>query len=187
MNKRGYSLTELLVVMSMTSMVLTAGMGMVHRVMHEQKSVDRNNAMHRVAERLSTQLREDVHGASRADVILADDNGEQRLVLYHPGERTVTYTVRNNALQRAAICKSEPTRHDSFQFPDNYHAQFFDSSAQRVTFTVFAHWRTYLAAAHDNSPTEDFQRDVLRAVMHVEASVGRNRRFANETRKRTEP
>ena len=59
MTKKGYSLTELLVVMGMTSVILTVGVGMVHRVMREQKTAERDNAMHRVAQRLTTRLRND--------------------------------------------------------------------------------------------------------------------------------
>ena len=73
MSKRGYSLVELLVVMGMSGVVFTVGVGMVHRVMHEQKFADRDNAMHRVAERLSTRLREDIHLADRAELVQSGD------------------------------------------------------------------------------------------------------------------
>jgi type II secretory pathway pseudopilin PulG len=186
-SKRGYSIVELLVVMGMTSVVLTVGLGMVHRVMHEQKAADRDNAMHRVAERLSTKLREDVHLANRAELIQPDDEGEQSLVLHQPGETTVTYAVRNHVLQRSSIREGEPAHRDSFPFPDDYRLQFRDVSARRVTFTAFALPQAYLATASGESRGEDYERDVRRAVMHVETSVGRDHRFVSETRESSEP
>ncbi len=180
MNRRGFTLTELLVVMGMTSVVLTVGVGMLHRVMHEQKSSDRDNVMHRVAERLSAKLREDVHLADRAE-LQSPDEGEQRLVLNQPGESTVTYVVRNNALERTSTKENEPTHRDRFQFPDNYRIEFFDDPTKRVSFTVFAIPQPYLATASDESQSVVSKDDVRRAVMHVEASVGRDHRFLSET------
>ena len=187
MSRRGHSLTELLVVMGMTSVVLTVGVGMVHRVMHEQKSADRDNAMHRVAERLSMKLREDVHLSDRAELILSGDEGEPSLVLNQPGEGIVTYAVRNNVLERTSTRKNEPTHRDSFQFPDNYRLEFYDVSAERVAFTAYAMPRAYLAKPNGESRGEQIESEVRRAVMHVEANVGRNHRFLNETRKPSEP
>ena len=178
MSKRGFSLFELLVVTGMTSVVLTISVGMVHRLMHQQKFADRDNAMHRVAERLSTQLREDVHLADRAELIQPDDESGATLVLNQPGERTVTYTVRDHVLERASTRESEPTHRDSFRFPNNYRLQFFDVAAERVKFTAFAIAQAYSSSANGKTADEETGSDLRRAVMHVEASVGRDHRFS---------
>lgn len=182
MSKRGYSLIELLVVMSMTSVIFTIGVGLVHRVMHEQRFADRDNAMHRVAERLSTKLREDVHRATRAELIESGDQGEQRLELSQPGQRIVTYAARDNVLKRESTGDSGPTHRDDFQFPDNYRIQFSDVTRERVAFTAFAIPQAYLLAADDESRIHVFEGDVRRAVMRVEVSVGRDHRFLSATR-----
>lgn len=182
MSRRGYSLTELLVVMSMSSVVFTVGVGLVHRVLHEQKFANRDNVMHRVAERLSSKLREDVHLATNADLIQSGDQGGQRLELNQPGQRTVTYTVRDNVLERASNGDSGPTHRDGYQFPDNYRLQFADVPGERVAFTAFAIPLAYLEPTNDKSRVDVIEDEVRRAVMHVEASVGRDHRFLNETR-----
>ena len=192
MNRQGFSLTELLVVMGMTSVILPIGVGIVHRLMHEQKSAERDNAMHRVAQRLSMQLREDVHRANRAELIQSEDRNEQELVLELPDERSVTYAVRGNVLLWTSVREGEPVHRDSYAFPDNYRLQFFDVSEQRVTFTAFALAQTHLATSHgksssDESLSDESFSDGRRAVMHVEAAVGRDHRFLNETREPTEP
>jgi hypothetical protein len=133
----------------MTSAVLPVGVGMVHRVMREQQFADRDNAMHRVAERLSTKLREDAHLTDRAELIQSGD--EQRLVLNQSGERIVTYAVRDHVLEREATREGEPTHRDRFQFPDNYRLEFFDDPAEQVTLTAFAIPQAYLAMGSDKS------------------------------------
>ena len=176
MSKRGHSLVELLVVMSMTSVIFTVGIGMLHRVMHEQKFADRDNLMHRVAERLSTKLRQDVHLADRAELTSSDAENEQRLVLNH-SEGTVTYAVRYHVLEREAIREGQPVHRDSFPFPDNYRLEFSEASTERVTFTAFAIPQAYLATASDEPPGREIERNLRRAVMRVEASLGRDHRF----------
>jgi prepilin-type N-terminal cleavage/methylation domain-containing protein len=179
-SRRGYSLTELLVVMGLTSVVLTVGLGMVHRVMHEYRSADREIAMHRVAQRLSTTLRADVHLASRAKLIQAGDTGGQRLVLNQPGENVVTYAVRENVLERTSVREGEPTHRDSFRFAEDYRLQFFPVSDRRVTFTAFALPQMHRSMTNDESPAEELKNDDGRAVMQVDATVGRDHRFAKK-------
>ena len=184
MSRRGYSLTELLVVMSMTSVVFTVGVGMVHRVLHQQKFAGRDNAMHRVAERLATKLREDVHRATAAELIESDDQGERSLELNLPGQRIVTYTVRDNLLERVSTGVNVASHRDAFQFPDNYRLQFADRPSERVAFTAFAIPQDYLEPASDESRPDGIERNVRRAVMHVEAAVGRDHRFLNDKENR---
>lgn len=187
MNRQGFSIAELLVVMGMTSVLLTVGVKLVHRLMHEQKAADRENAMHRVAQRLSTTLREDVHAANRAELGQPEDEDRQTLTLELPDERNVTYTVRNNVLERTSIRANETEHRDSYQFPENYRLQFFDVSEQRVKFTAFALPPEYLATVHRMSPLNEIDSDALRAVMHVDAPVGRDLRFLNESKDSIEP
>jgi prepilin-type N-terminal cleavage/methylation domain-containing protein len=182
MSRRGHTLTELLVVMSMASVIFTVGVGLVHRVMHEQKFADRDNAMHRVAERLSTKLREDVHVAERAELIQSGDEGEQQLVLNQSGERIVTYAVRHNVMEREATGAIELTHRDSYEFPENYRLEFFDDPAKLVVFTAFAIPQAYLATGIDKARRVENERDVRRAIMHIEASVGRDHRFLSDTK-----
>ena len=187
MSRRGYSLTEVLVVMGMTSVVLTIGLGMVRRVMHEQRATERDNAMHRVAERLSTKLREDVGLATDAELIPARDGNRVRLVLHQPDERTVTYAVGDNVIERTSTRESEPTHRDSFRFPDNYVFEFDDVSAGHVRLTAFAFPYAYLAMADGGGRGEGIERDAHRVVMCVEAAVGRDHRFLLSELETSEP
>jgi hypothetical protein len=173
--------------MGMTSVVLTVGLGMVHRVMHEYRSADRENDMHRVAQRLSTELRADIHFANRAKLMRAVDAGEQRLVLNQPGATVVTYVARENVLERTSTREGDPTHRDSFRFADNFRVQFFPMSDRRVTFTAFALPQMRLATADDESPSGELENDDRRAVMHVEATIGRDHRFSIRTRRIAEP
>lgn len=187
MSRRGFTLTEMLVVMGLTSVVMTVGVGMLHRVMHQKRLADRDVVMHRVAERLSIKLREDVHRADRAELVVADE-GEQQLVLKLPDESVVTYIVRQCTIDRVSTSKSEPAHRDRFQFPGNYRLEFSDVQARQVSFTAVALPQAYAATANNDSTGENesegavTQIDVRRPVMRIEASVGRDHRFLGATK-----
>ena len=188
MRKKGYTLAELLVVMGMTSVVMSIGLGMIHRVMREKTSVAQANAVQRVAQHLSTILRGDVHHSNGAELLSAGDDGEQKLVLSQPEETVVTYVVLRNEIRRTVIQKNErPHHHDSFRFPENCRLQFRDASDRRVTFAVFEHPHTRLVNTNDTTDRPGIESNLRRTVMHVEASVGRDHRFLIESRKSNEP
>lgn len=178
MSRRGFTLTELLVVMGMTSVVITVSVGMLHRIMHEQKSADRENIMHRLAERLSTRLRADVHSARNAQLVTSHDQVEQRLILRQPNAITVTYVARENVLERAVNQDDSPTHRDRFEFPDNYRLEFADGSPNIVSLTAFAIPKVYLMTADDESDSVAREKNVRRAVFHINTSVGRDHRFS---------
>ena len=177
MSRRGYSLSELLIVTSMTGVVFSVAVGMVHRVLHEQKFAGRDNTMHRVAERLSTTLREDIHRATTAELIQPDGVDEQTLNLRMSGQRIVTYTLGQFEVKRISNVEGEPTHRDRFQFPDNYRLEFSEDAGERIVFTAFAIPYAYLHPTREESRRDVTESDVRRAVMLVAASVARDHRF----------
>jgi len=198
--RNGFTLTELIIVMGMSGVVLSVAVGMIHRVMHEQKKSEQDNVLHRVAERLSAKLREDVHSASRAEIQIKDEGEEdeaQVLVLHQRDETAVTYVIRNHILERTSTRENEPIHRDDFRFPDNYRFELAVESS-RVLFTAFAIPQAYVATASNETPNNETanndspndspsnesggmvrETDVRRAVIQVEATLGRDHRFLN--------
>ena len=179
MSRRGYTLTELLVVMGMTSVIMTAGLGMVHRIMDAQRLAEHDQRAHLVAERLSRQLRQDVHFALEAELMPSGDRTGQILVLTHPDENVVEYVVHRNVLGRTSARSSESTHCDSFQFPEHSLLQFSDVSNEHVTFEAAIAPGKYLPIEGDAS-ADGRNEDVRRTLVHVKAAVGRDHRFQIE-------
>lgn len=185
MSRRGYTLTELLVVMGMTSVIMTAALGMVHHIIDAQKMAEHDQLTHLVAVRLTTQLRRDVYFALEAELIPFGDGAEQKLVLTHPDEKVVEYVVHRNVLQRTTARSSEITHRDSFQFPEHSLLQFSDVSNDHVTFEASTSPPEYLSI-DDDASSEGRNEDALRTVVHVKAAVRRDHRFQIE-KKESQP
>ena len=80
--RRGVSLTELLVVMGTSTVALMAGIGMLRQAMTQHRYAENEFSVHRVAERLTLQFRQDVHAAE--SVAWSDAANESELRLQVP-------------------------------------------------------------------------------------------------------
>lgn len=190
-DRRAFTLTELIIVMGMASIVLSLAVGMIHRVMYEQKISERDNDLHRVAERFSPQLREDVHAAVNAELqpineLSKDENqdeanqNEQVLVLHQRDKSTVTYIVHEHTVERLSARENEILHRNDYRFPQEHRFQF-EVEKSRVSFTGFAIPQVYLTTVNEETSSVVNESDVRRAVIKIEATVGRDYRFLSET------
>ena len=115
-NHRGYSLVELLVTMSVSTVLLGLATGVIHRTMRAESISQDRADLHRVALRLSTALRQDIHRASAA-LPLDADNDQPKLELEIPGGSKILYSVeeRQSAASTNGRLRSNVPR--SFRLP----------------------------------------------------------------------
>lgn len=174
-NRRGVSLTELLIVMSISSVVLTTGVGLLHHVLHDQKKARLEVRLHLAAGRLSEQLRRDVHGSQR---VSSNDEGNvtTTLVLEKPAGGSIRYDVNDNCVSRACTTPDLPVHRDEFEFPRDWRIEF-----QQLAVPP----RIALSARSAESNKAQQQEGATRGVgglphnlVRVEAVIGRDHRFA---------
>ena len=117
--RRGFSVTELLVVMSVGSVVLTMSAVLIHRLMQTESQARRFYNVERTVLRLSDQFRRDVHGAGAAaiDNPAGTDSPFLRLTLVDG--QTLEYGRRGGVLSRIQKDGDKIVSRDEFTFPDN--------------------------------------------------------------------
>ena len=89
--------------------------------------------------------------------------------------------MHKNVLERISTGDNKHAHRDSFEFPDNYRLEFSSGPSGRVSLMAFAIPQEYIATAGDKSQSVVSETDVRRAVMRVEATLGRDRRFQRKT------
>lgn len=110
MNRRGKSLVELLVVISMLGVILGTAGTVIYRLMRTERAVEADLIWHRSVTAFAEQFRADVHAASMAEVI----NDGTGLTLGLP-TGTVTYSVNARGINRKAPSADGQPQHEEFR------------------------------------------------------------------------
>ncbi len=175
-HRRAVSLAEVLVVLSLSSAILPVGIGLIHRVMNEQTRARNDQDMHRVAERLTRQFRQDIHRTTQ--VANQDDTAGRTdaLQLQLPDQDTVAYAVLENVVTRTHTCNGDAAIHrEEYSFSSDCEIKFQENSApHRVLLTVREN-AVIANPAPSAGPAE--QSVEPRVLVHIDAVVGRDHRF----------
>lgn len=166
--QNGFTLVELLVSLTLGSVLLTLGLSLVHRTMRVDSAAKANAEVERVAGRLSQALRYDVHRAS--ELQLPDNSAPDRsnqqasLKLTLQSGQVITYQRTELGLLREEQLDPQRTRHEQFPLPDDHIASFSElDEPPRLVFTIEC-----LTHSPDTPPLEAPRQLKLR----VEAVVG---------------
>jgi hypothetical protein len=127
-HRRGASLVELLVVISLLSAVTLFVGRMLYGLFRAERASARDLVRERRVAELAVQFREDVH---LADVVMVAGQG-LRLECTGPADRQVVYTVSADLVQREA-----PSHRESYRLPGC--TAEFRTATEGVTELVVAH------------------------------------------------
>ena len=109
--RSGYTLIELMVVLSVSSTLLMVAVGWIHQSMTLASAMRDRQHHHQSLMRLSRQLRDDVHRGVSAS--MASD--EQLVITFADGKK-LSYTIKENGIWRQSIGGDGPVLQDNFEF-----------------------------------------------------------------------
>ncbi len=116
-SRSALSLIELMAVASACSVVLTVSTVLLHRVMRTQSEACSFSDAERSAERLSLQLRQDVHQATVAELSNSNLKEGVFLRLQLPNGRSVEYSRAEGNVLRVLSQKDKVAAREEFAFP----------------------------------------------------------------------
>ena len=117
--RRGHSLIELLVVISVGSALLAVSVGLLHTLLQMQQGGRKHLQQRRTLERLADQFREDVHAATQVRATAAGPGQAEGpgWELPRDPEHTVEYRLQEDNLVRTERQKDKVLRRESFALP----------------------------------------------------------------------
>ncbi len=118
MFRRGYSLIEMLVVITVGSVIMGVGAGVLPVLMHAEQTGRDRAAEARILARLAEQFRSNVAAAVRQTT--GAGQGERRFVM--AGDRLTTYRVLPGEVRRNERVAGKPVRHESYVLPSGWSA-----------------------------------------------------------------
>lgn len=111
MAKRGYTLIELSISMTVGSTLLILSAGLIHQVMRYH-SVTRDRALeHQVLERLGGDLRRDIHLAMDAELKATDV-----VQLQYEGDHFIHWKIENHSIEKMHVEGNRKIRMESYTF-----------------------------------------------------------------------
>ena len=180
---RGYSLTELLVVLSASTIILTMSAVLIHRIMHEQSRAQDFQDAERSSLRLSAQFRRDVHRAS--NVSLQESEASRGLTLHFAksqanAHRQIEYRFEQGCVTRILSDNGNTAWREEFSFPAETEWTMHEETDPRRLLLV-AHNRPQGILAENDQHLEEDQHDNRRpaalwitpVIFRVEACLRR--------------
>jgi hypothetical protein len=170
-SRRGVSLTELLLLMSSYTMILTMCAVLLHRVMRVQIESRSIVDAERTSERLGHQFRQDIHQATKADVNGTKLKSDVFLQLQLPDNQAIEYSRVKGSVLRTVSRDGRIGAREEFAFePSCKLAVRQDESPKRIVLSI-------TSAALEPTSDKAEQLQSYKAVpvgLHVEASLGRD-------------
>lgn len=176
-SRRGVSLAELLIVMSLCSLLLTTSAVVLHRIMRSQlKTREFLSACHS-SQRLADQFRGDVH---RARSVTTEGLPEGAILKLQLSDTQIAeYQQANGVIHRMLVDGEKTIARDEFAFPANSHiAVSQQRSPPLVTLSV--------TSTPDDERGPAQQAYAVAIHLRVDAQPGRDRRFADVPRQSEE-
>jgi len=159
-NRRAYSLIEMLVAISMTTVLVGLAAGLIHVALKVDLEARARLAEDAGLARLASTFRDDVRAATAAEA-----RPDASLTLTAPGGTVIEYAIRPGRVARVVREGGQVRRRDGFALPTGASARWerFDDGGR--PFIAFASERP----AADNRPAW--------AATRIEAALGSDRRF----------
>ncbi len=174
-SRAGVSLIEIVIAMTVASVILSGGIGVIHMLLDIDRSSRHALELTTTVSRLSFVFRRDVHAAKQVQASANDDDGPTRLRLQQPNGQSVTYEVHANRLVRTQRDDTERGHQDEFIFPSGFQIGL-DARQTPVRVSV-----SVRHAGHDTSAGPMRSESPKRSPrsVRIEATLGRDYRFAS--------
>ncbi len=173
--RRGVSLVEVIIVVGASTMVLTVGMGLMHKLLRSERSAAESLIHANSHARMSLQFREDAHAATGASVE-GEPGAEQTLRLTSDEGTAISYAQRDRFLIRAESRADGDARYEQYRLPRDVRVQFAVNENGPLTVAELVWARTSDADPAINAPAALAVRRRL-DPLRIEAVVGKDRRF----------
>ena len=167
--RRGISLVELLVVMTVSVIIVALIGGGMQVMLRAYRTAQEHLVDGQIVQRLAATLRRDVRSALNAEV--AERRDFERLVLTDGFGMRVEYSAQTNIVTRQELIDGAPRQCDQFKLP----------MGSRIRFEIVGdHSARMVRCVIDKQPKSP--KDGPRREQSWIARLGRDRRFVSEAR-----
>ena len=117
-NRRGVSLIEMVVVISMMTVVIGLVGMTFHLLLRSERAVSQSFLTERTISRLAIQFRDDVHQSNTGVLTGGSESKNPVLTLENPSGIQIRYVVTGDGVVRLVVTGDRVTARDDFRLPD---------------------------------------------------------------------
>jgi prepilin-type N-terminal cleavage/methylation domain-containing protein len=173
--RRAVTLVEIMVVLSVASVVMGVAITMLHLLLRSERDHARAIRTTITLSRLTETFRADSH-ASETPTRVVSDAGAEGLILAGASGREVAYSAKEHVIQRVESASGVEEHRDLFHFPPGSKIRFELEESPPIARVVID-----VASPRPESNPEQSSRGARRRTFSIEAVVGRDQRFARRT------
>lgn len=160
MLRRGYLLIEMLIVLTVGSVLMGVAVGVLHLLLRTEQTGRNRAPQATIVARLAEQFRNDANDAVRQ----VSDAGKSQWQFVLPDNRVVTYQTQSNAVEWSESAVEKTVRRESYVLPSDW------SAAIAMHDTAKPPQATLVIS--ERSGIDKAEREV-----RIKAVLGRNHRF----------
>lgn len=175
-HRRGVSLVEMLIVISVATVIVGTCTTMLHLLLRTERDQTRAMRMAVTMSRLSQLFRDDVHGATRG-AIVSPAGASPRLTLSLADAREIVYSAEGAFLQRVENRQGTEVHRDTFHFPAGSKGRFEEEPSPRLMRLAID-----VAAPIPHQMPEGRTPLAPPRTLQIEALLNRDGRFAGRER-----
>ncbi len=161
MKRRGKSLVEMLVVITLLGGLIGTSGTVIHRLMRAERAVSADLVLQRSVTELAEQFRADVHAATQATLL--DEGNGLRLTL---SAGTVTYAVSQRGVGRIWQSETDPPRSQEYRLEEAGVKFLAETMTERT-------WAAILVPRTVTAPVRTAGTEVTTPRIEIRAVVGR--------------
>ncbi len=167
MKRRGYTLVELVIVISLLSMLTgVAVMLLTSVISHVGRQRDDNQAAV-VVRRLAADFRRDAHAATAAHVEDLPANAAEKLTLTSADGATVTYAAVSGGVERIAMTDQKTAQRELYRLPRAQDVRFAQEAIAPDRALVICRWKQLPpgvpSSQNDTAPFRDYRLEAALA------------------------
>jgi prepilin-type N-terminal cleavage/methylation domain-containing protein len=170
--RRGVSLVELLIVISVATVIVGICVTTIHVLLRSERDQSRAVRTAVTLSRLTEVFRDDVHATSNAEIV-SHEAQPSRLTLSDADGRQIGYSADGHLLQRVETARGAEIHRDTFHFPSGSTMRFERDESPRLVRMIID-----VAAALPHEMPEGRTRSAPPRTLLIEALPDRDHRYA---------
>ena len=169
-NRLGVSLAELLVAMTIGSVVMAIGLGMLHLMLKTDRTLADSLQRRQTVSQLSRAFRRDVHAANKAELLKGQNEQDPPgLSLQAEPNRRVRYSAEENTVLRVETEGEKTIQTARYRFAKGTLVSFQIEESGRVGLTI--------RSPNPSTNSQQTAPDAPLRELTIEATKGRDHRF----------